>query len=219
MAVASFFRVEGALSPHSSKHAAAWLAANAQYIGERLTRLTTVALSLPLSQLADPTVAARISWSALRKLSDDRIRILGEEYFATHMADKLNPTGVALLERARSEGHQIILLSDNLDAMVRPLAKLLNADDLVCNRMGFRRGVATGRLTDPVFTSKTSGQWLRHYADSHGIDLSQSCAYGATTDDATLLSAIGRPCTISPDRGLRRLAKELDWPIAAEEAS
>ena len=40
-----------------------------------------------------------------------------------------------------------------------------------------------------------------------------SWAYGASAADSLLLSAIGQPCAVNPDRQLRRLAKDHDWPV------
>ena len=36
---------------------------------------------------------------------------------------------------------------------------------------------------------------------------------GMRYDDQLLLSAIGLPCAVHPDRQLRRVARDLDWPV------
>ena len=76
-----------------------------------------------------------------------------------------------------------------------------------------RRQKATGRLEDPVIGGNVAGQWARAFATEHSIDLDTSWAYGARGGDSLLLSAIGRPCAVNPDRVLRREAEREGWPI------
>jgi phosphoserine phosphatase len=210
---AAFFRVEGALSARPAALAAAWLAANAQHVGVRAARLGAVALSAPFALgLGDPTTGHRLAWAGLRGMSDDRLAVLGEEYFEGYVRDQLRPVGLDLLGRARADGLAIVLVSDNLDVVVEPLAEQLRADLLLCNHLELRSGRATGRLCDPV-VSRFGGAWLREVAEEHELDLSRSRAYGATGADQVLLSAIGHPCAVHPDRTLRRVARDLDWPV------
>ncbi len=213
---AAFFRVEGSLSPRPTLTAAAWFAGNAQHVGERFARLSNVALAAPFlfgSPLRDATVGSRMAWMGLRGMSEDRLVILGEEYFEDYVAPKLRQVGVELLEKARDRGQKIVLISDNLEVVIRPLAQHLEVPDYVCNRMEIERGKCTGRLVDPVFGGNTAGRWAKRFAADNGIDLARSSAYGSEADDGLLLEAIGRPCAIHPDRQLRAMARDLDWPV------
>jgi phosphoserine phosphatase len=66
---------------------------------------------------------------------------------------------------------------------------------------------------DRCHSRQLDGGWLREQARRHGLDPAGSAAYGATQEDATLLSGAARPCAVTPDRTLRRLAHEFDWPV------
>ena len=210
---AAFFRVEGTLLRRPTALAAAWLATNSQRLASRLTRLGSVALGAPLAWSgADPTTAARVTWMGLRGMSEDRLVILGEEYWATWLDDDVRPVGEDLVRQARRDGRRIVLVSDNLDVVMQPLAERLGADLLVANRMELRGGRATGRLAEPV-VARFGGQRLKDFAADQGLDLARSTAYGAAEADSALLAAAGLPCAVHPDRGLRRMARDLDWPI------
>jgi phosphoserine phosphatase len=145
-------------------------------------------------------------------VSEDRLEVLGEEYFHEHLRNRIRPVGFDLVERAKLQGRRVVLLSDNLDVIVRHVADHVGADLWVANHLEVRNGRATGRLSDPVLT-RPGGRWLREWADAHGLSLGQSCGYGSSESDAVLLSAIGLPCAIHPDRALRRMARDLDWPV------
>jgi len=216
MSSAAFFRIEGTLSTRPTLAAAAWLASNAQGVGERLARLGNVALAAPLAmagELSAGTTATRMTWMGVRGMSEDRLTILGEEYFEKYVLDSLVDVGVELLQKAKKQGRRVVLISDNIDLVIKPLADRLGADDLLCNRLELRKSKATGRLEDPVIGGNVSGQWARGFAEENAIDLGDSWAYGASAADSLLLSAIGRPCAVNPDRQLRRIARDHDWPV------
>ena len=214
---AAFFRAEGTLLGHGVLTATAYLAANAKKFGERALRLGVVALSAPLHGLLgqnDRALGNRIAYLAFRGMSEDRIAELGEEYAADVLKDKVLDQGVELIKRARGEGHRVVLISDNIAQIMEPLLQHLPAvDDLVCNRLEFADGEATGKLLDPVIGGHGGGRWVQDYAARHGLDLGRSLAYGTAGTDLLLLAAVGRPCAVNPDFTLRRGAREADWPV------
>lgn len=216
MKTAAFFRVEGTLVQRPSLAAAAWMAGNASGLGERVARLSNVAMAAPLSwmgELAVGSAATRVTWMGLRGMSEDRLSVLVEEYFDTYLREDVRDVGRELLALARSEGRRIVLISDGIARVLTPLAELLHADDLICNRLEMHQGRATGRLEDPVIGGNLAGQWARSFASEHSIDLNSSWAYGASATDSLLLSAIGQPCAVNPDSRLRRIAKDHGWPV------
>jgi phosphoserine phosphatase len=211
---AAFFRVEGTLTSRPTLATPAWLAANSQALSDRLLRFGSMAVAAPFS-LRDSSTAQKLAWSSLRGMSEYRLRILGEEYFEEWLRPKLSRVTKDLISRASDDGDRVILLSDNIDVVMKPLAAHLGIEDLVCNHLEVRNEHATGRLADPAITSHFAGQWARDWAADRDIDLMQSSAYGSSGADSTLLSAIGRPCIVHPDRQLRQIARDLDWPVVS----
>ena len=208
--------MERTLTNRNALTAAAWLAANAQGVGERFARLGNVAAAAPLAwvgELQSGSAGARLTWMGLRGMTEDRIVELAREFYETYVEPDILDLGRDLIGQARANGRRIVLISDNIDHVAAPLANELGADDLICNRLEVRAGKATGRLEDPVIGGNLSGQWARSFAQEHSIDLEGSCAYGARASDSLLLSAIGQPCAVNPDRQLRRIAKDHDWPV------
>lgn len=213
MSEAALFRVEGTLSPRPTLTAAAWIAANAQRVRSRLFGLSAMALAAPLAT-RDPMRAAKLAWSTLEGMSEDRLIVLGEIYATEHLVPALSSVGLELLERCRARGQRIVLLSDNLDVVVRPLATHLGVDDVIANAMELDdRERATGALREPIVGPEMGGRALREALAERGIDLSRACAYGSHHADSVLLGAVALPCAVTPDRELRRLARDLDWPV------
>jgi len=213
---AAFYRVEGTLIARPTLAAAAYMAGNAQGISQRLGRLSNVAAAAPFAfagNLVTGNFGTRMLWAGVRGMSDDRISVLAEEYYEEYIQGEVLDLGAELIRESRRRGQLVVLISDNIEPIMKPLADQLGADELVCNQLEYKRGEATGRLADPVIGGGLAGQWANSFASERGLDLQQSCAYGAQASDGLLLSAIGQPCAVNPDRQLRRLATDHDWPI------
>ncbi len=213
---AAFFRVEGTLVARPRVPAAAYFSISGQAVAPRALRLGGWALAAGLSlggPLKDRPLATRATWMGLRDMSADRLACLGEEYYEDHVLPKLKTSGLDLVREAKRQGHVIVLLSDLISDIVAPLKDHVGADHLLCNHVEMKNDRATGRLQDPVIGGHLSAQWLRKWARDAGLDLEASCGYGAAGADALLLSAVGSPCAVDPDLKLRRVARDLDWPI------
>ena len=50
-------------------------------------------------------------------------------------------------------------------------------------------------------------------AQQHGHDLAECSGYSDSFSDVPMLSVVGHPACINPDKRLARLARAYDWPI------
>ncbi|MCI0339402.1 MAG: SDR family oxidoreductase [Acidobacteria bacterium] len=149
----TFWRVEGSLLNLSAVRPVAYFTWNAQSFSERWQRRGLLALSAlirPFLYAIDRIFATRVLHTLLRGVSRDRLDLLGEEYFNYVLKPKLKPQGVANLKEAIARGENVVLVSQGLDHVMRPLAQHLGVQRLVANRLEFRDGLATGRLLSPV---------------------------------------------------------------------
>lgn len=220
---AAFFRVEGTIVGGGVLAASAYLAANGKGFRERMLRLGGVALAAPIYGLLgqnDRTTANRLAHLAFRNMSEDRVAVVGAEYFDEVLKDKILDSGVDLMRRARADGHVVVLLTENIDYIMQPLVDHLGkvVDHIVCNRLEFKDGEATGRLLEPIIGGHETSKWVAEFAERSDIDLSRSVAYAAHGPDLLLLAAVGNPCAVNPDYTLRRAAKEADWPVVEYRA-
>ncbi|MCB9594585.1 MAG: haloacid dehalogenase-like hydrolase [Sandaracinaceae bacterium] len=211
---AALFRLEGTLSPRPTLTGAAWLSLNARRVRARMLGLSSFALAGPLALGGAASRAGELAWSTLEGMSEDRLIVLGELYADEHVIPDLSEVGVELLERCRTQGWRLALLTDNLDVIAEPVARHLGIDVVIANSMDLdEHGRATGKLREPVLGPSLGGRVLEARLAGHGIDLRTACAYGSHRDDSPLLGAVALPCAVTPDRGLRRMARDLDWPV------
>ena len=149
----AYWRVEGSLLELTAVRPVAFFAWNAQKFTERWVRRTSILLTAalrPLLYVVNRSLATRVVYASLRGISKDRLDLLGEEYFEYKLKPYLRVEGVSQLKDLLASGEDVVLVSQGLDHVMRPLARHLGVKTIVANRMEFRDGIATGRLMDPV---------------------------------------------------------------------
>jgi thioester reductase-like protein len=148
-----YWRVEGSLLELTTVRPIAFFTWNLQTFTSRWMKrgmVLLMALLRPFLYAAHRVFATRVVYSVLRGVSHDRLDLLGEEYFQYKLRPELKPEGVRQLKARIDSGEEVILVSQGLDHVMRPLARHLGAKSVIANRLEFRDGIATGRLLDPV---------------------------------------------------------------------
>jgi long-chain acyl-CoA synthetase len=118
---------------------------------------------------------------------------LGEEYFEYILKKQLKPDGVSRLKACVAEkgAENVVLVSQGLDHVMRPLAQYLGVGCLVSNRLEFRDGVATGRLLDPVIRPRSPRAWAFQRSGDGRVPLERLLKnLGLTANPEQLKSAI-----------------------------
>jgi long-chain acyl-CoA synthetase len=148
-----YWRVEGSLLDLTTVQPVAFFTWNAQTFAARMGRRGLVFLMAalrPVLYASHRLFATRVVHSVLRGVSRDRLDLLGEEYFQYKLKPYLKPEGVARLKQLQASGADVVLVSQGLDHVMRPLAKYLGVRWMLVNRLDFRDRTATGRLLTPV---------------------------------------------------------------------
>jgi hypothetical protein len=148
-----FWRVEGSLLNLTAVRPVGFFAWNAQSFLERWGRrgaMGVLAIARPFLYATHRVMATRLLHTVLRGVSRDRLDLLGEEFFEYFLKPLLKPAGVRKLQEVIAAGGDVVLVSQGLDHIMRPLANHLGVERILCNRLDFRDGIATGRLLDPV---------------------------------------------------------------------
>src|SRR5260221_9417913 len=150
---APYGRVEGSLLEVGAMRLVGFFTWNAQSFWEGWARrlgMAAMALSRPFAYAASRTFATRLLHTLLRGVSQDRLDLLGEEYFQYVLKPQLRREAVERLLAAVRSGEEIVLVSQLLEHVLRPLANHFGISSFVSNRLEFRDGYATGRLLSPV---------------------------------------------------------------------
>jgi len=159
----TYWRVEGSLLEMGALRPVGFFTWNAQSFAERWARragMAAVTLTRPLAYGASRTFATRLLHTLLRGTSRDRLDLLGEEYFQYVLRPQLRRESAEKLLEAVRSNERIVLVSQALEHILRPLAKHFGVESFIANRLEFRDGRATGRLLEPVIRPRGPFAWL-----------------------------------------------------------
>src|ERR1700730_6042968 len=148
-----YWRVEGSLLDLTVVRPVAFFTWNAQTFAERFRRrgqIFLMALLRPFLYSTNRKFATRAIHTVLRGVTRDRLDLLGDEFFQYKLKPRLKPRGVQKVQELVQAGAEVVLVSQGLEHVMRPLAQHLGVKRIVANRLEFRDGTATGRLLDPV---------------------------------------------------------------------
>ena len=148
-----YWRVEGSLLDLTVVRPVAFFTWNAQTFAERFRRrglIFLMALLRPFLYSTNRKFATQVVHTVLRGVTRDRLDLLGEEFFLYKLKPQLKERGVRKVLELVQAGADVVLVSQGLEHVMRPLAQHLGVKRIVANRLDFRDGTATGRLLEPV---------------------------------------------------------------------
>ncbi|WP_425295976.1 HAD-IB family hydrolase [Nocardia cyriacigeorgica] len=117
-----------------------------------------------------------------------------------------------LIADHKIRGHDVVIVSASGEEIVAPIAEALGADHTAATRMVVQDGKYTGEVEFYCYgEGKVTA--IEKLAAAEGYDLSRCYAYSDSITDLPLLSAVGHPTAVNPDRGLRREAVARSWPV------
>jgi len=119
---------------------------------------------------------------------------------------------VTLIEQHQAAGRDVIIVSASGIEVVEPIGAMLGVDHVIATTLVAEDGRYTGEVDFYAYGPHKAAA-MKQLADDRGYDLSESYAYSDSETDVPMLEAVGRPYAVNPDKVLRRLAEENDWPI------
>ena len=118
-----------------------------------------------------------------------------------------------LIEAHQVAGRKVVIISSAPQEIVTPMAEFLGADEAIGSRTCVdAHGRYTGELQFYAY-GPAKAEAVERMAKEQEIDLSRSYAYSDSHTDEPLLSAVGNPVAVNPDKELIRIARAHKWPI------
>ncbi len=130
---------------------------------------------------------------------------------------QIHPSALALIDKHRQRGDQVIIVTATNEFVTRPIAQRLGVTELIA--------VELTRNSNGWFTREIKGvpsmkagkvvrvtQWLESRGLSWG-DVGHSTFYSDSINDIALLEQVTEPVVTNPSDALRALAVARGWPI------
>ncbi len=212
---ACYFDVDGTLVGTNLVHPTLYYLANQGTPLQSAVRLGRALLGAPrmaLAELVDRRTFNELLFATYAGMSEDRLELLGEEAYRKVLLPSLYPSAKGLVAQSLAAGHDVVLVSGALECVIRHLARDLGATEVIANRLELKDGIATGKLLHPVVAGPEKARIVRDHARARGYDLDECYAFSDSYSDVPMLSVVGHPAVVNPDRRLSLLARAYSWP-------
>ena len=143
----------------------------------------------------------------------ERIRRLVDETMQEVLVPLAYQEALDLIAEHRRVGRDVWIISSSGEEIVEPFCRELGVRDFIATRSGIdEAGCYDGTLEFYAYgTAKANA--MRQVAEVRGYDLGRCYAYSDSITDLPMLSVVGRPAAVNPDRELRAAATAMDWQV------
>jgi HAD superfamily hydrolase (TIGR01490 family) len=168
-------------------------------------------------------VARGASHESVRRAAEDGLKILAgyspedlRDLVAEAMEPILKPLVYAeplhLVEEHHARGEKVYIVSATLQEIVDAIAADLGFDGALGTIVEVEDGKYTGRSVRSLH-AEAKAACVRELARQEGFELSECTAYSDSHTDLPFLETVGYPVAVNPDRKLRKIADNREWPV------
>ncbi|MEN9753443.1 MAG: hypothetical protein RL670_1134, partial [Actinomycetota bacterium] len=126
---------------------------------------------------------------------------------------KLWPETVRLAQKHVREGREVWLVTASPIEVAQAIAHRLGLTGGLGTLIARENGVLTGELDGVALHGKAKRKAVKQLAKERNISLKRSYAYSDSHNDLPMLTAVGHPVAVNPDKILAIYAKAADWKI------
>jgi putative phosphoserine phosphatase / 1-acylglycerol-3-phosphate O-acyltransferase len=209
--VAAFFDFDGTLiQGYSASALIAHRARNFELGPDEFVRTMLAALGGPLDEdgFKDLMLQGIRGWVGR---TDDDLMELGEQLFAQEIAGALFHGTWRLVRAHQNKGHTVVIATSATPMQVKPMARELGIDHVLCTELETEHGVLTGGLAGRPPWEEGKAAAVREFAKRERIPLKNCHAYANGDEDVPFLEAVGFPHPVNPGSDLARHARERGW--------
>ncbi|MCC5949676.1 MAG: HAD family hydrolase [Nitriliruptoraceae bacterium] len=143
----------------------------------------------------------------------DRVRRLVRETMEEVIAPLVYREALELLDDHRRAGRDVWIVSSSGEEIVEPFGSYLGVRDVIATQSGIDvDGRYDGTLQFYAYAGAKATA-IRQIAEVRGYDLDRCYAYSDSITDLPMLSAVGHPTVVNPDRELRAAAVAMGWDV------
>ena len=141
------------------------------------------------------------------------LEALTELVYADYISPKLWPETVRLAKQHLAEGREVWLITATPSEIAEIMAQRLGLTGGLGTVVERKDGVFTGKLVGKPLHGKAKAKAMRQLAKDRNISLRRSYAYSDSHNDLPMLTRVGHPVCVNPDKILTKHAKAAGWKI------
>lgn len=136
-----------------------------------------------------------------------------EVFFQEYIVAQIRDGAQREISRHRTNNAAVVLLSASIPSICEKIGDYFDLDDILCTRLEIRNGIYTGKIDGRYCHGKEKAVQAELWCRSNGFSLKDAWYYGDDYEDRHILSIVGNPCCVTPDKKLAKLGLEKKWNI------
>lgn len=141
------------------------------------------------------------------------MREIGDYIFERYFVPKVYQATLERLQAHVRAGNQVWLVSATPWIIAEVFASRIGATGGIGTRTKVSGGLLVGELDGGIVHGINKVAAVKSIAEEHGIDLDHSWAYSDSANDIPMLTLVGNPVAVNPDKDLAAYARNHDWEI------
>lgn len=160
-----------------------------------------------LAHIEDRAMSLVVGQSA--KALEDLVGIAWEDYVKA----KMWPETVRIAQEHVAAGREVWIITAAPIQMGQYIAKELGLTGALGTILEVKDGLLTGEFEGRPLHGEGKAVAIEQMAKDRGISLKRSYAYSDSHNDLYMLTRVGHPVAVNPDKTLERYAKAAHWTI------
>ena len=146
-------------------------------------------------------------------VANDMSVLLGlrDQFIEEKIKPIVTKVGKELIDKAQSEGKEVIIATATNDFVTRPIADIFDVSVLIATEFEIKNNSFTGNvLGTPCFRDGKLDKVSR-WINENNFDLSQASFYTDSFNDLPLLEKVKNPIIVDGDDKLREIGRSNNW--------
>ncbi len=143
----------------------------------------------------------------------EELSSLTEIVYDDYITTKLWPETVRLAQEHMKAGREVWLITATPIEIAEIMARKLGLTGGLGTLVDRKDGVLTGKLVGSALHGKAKYKAMKKLAKDRNISLKRSYAYSDSHNDLPMLTHVGHPVAVNPDKILKTHAEAAGWKI------
>lgn len=149
----------------------------------------------------------------LKNLSKFDILEIGKKYLIKYESKLFNTLSIRRIKEHQKNCEYVFIISSSPDIYFNHVKKILGVTNYYANKLEYDNNIFTGKLNGLDLFGQNKSLLIKKIAAEYNISLENSYSYSDSHTDLPMLTSVGKPTAVNPDKILRKHAQKSNWNI------